>query len=209
VRFPPSRAAPGLVLLLVVAGCGGATQGAPDGGTGSDSGGADGGSTPVCPAASPGQGGACGPQGLTCEWGSSPLLECDVVGTCNGGRWEVTTVGPGECGPPPTGTCPSSFAAVPRGTHCSPDGLECTYPEGLCACAPTGGPPVVDASAITAWACQDPAPGCPQPRPRLGTPCSQDGQQCDYGACTIPGGTAEACQGGLWVESAVHCPPVP
>jgi hypothetical protein len=42
----------------------------------------------------------------------------------------------------------------------------------------------------------------------LGSSCTaaQKGMQCDYGACTIPGGTAETCAGGIWTEGAVACP---
>jgi hypothetical protein len=42
----------------------------------------------------------------------------------------------------------------------------------------------------------------------LGSACSaaRDGLECDYGSCSIPGGTAETCSGGIWIEAAVACP---
>lgn len=199
----------GIVLVIAMAGaCGGATQGGPGGGAVGDGGGGGGGSSP-CPASPPGDGSACGPQGLTCEYGSSPVQSCDTLALCNGGRWQVTAPGPGglDCGGGPQGTCPSSFASVPRESHCSPYGLDCDYPQGRCACAVPAGPGFpLDASAAAEWVCQDPAAGCPQPRPLIGSPCSQEALECDYGACTIPGGNAETCQGGIWTEGGVACP---
>ena len=192
---------------LVVA-CGGVTRGGPGGGTGSDAGDGGGVESP-CPGSPPGDGSACGPQGLTCEWGASPVEACDEVALCNGGRWQVTAQGPGglDCMPGASGTCPSSFASVSRESHCSPYGLYCDYPQGRCACTVAAGPGFpADASAAALWLCQDPAPGCPEPRPLLGSACAQEGLQCDYGSCDIPGGTAEACQGGLWTEAGVACP---
>jgi hypothetical protein len=54
--------------------------------------------------------------------------------------------------------------------------------------------------------CANPGGGCPLPRPLLGTSCSPEGQQCDYGVCNVPGGAAEQCSGGLWIEALVACP---
>ncbi len=200
-------------VLVVLLACGGATQGGLGGGTGSDGGGGGdghggGGSSP-CPTSPPADGSACGPQGLTCEWGSSPVQGCDTMALCNGGRWQVTVPGPGgfDCGGGPQGTCPASFASVPRESHCSPYGLDCDYADGRCACTVPAGPGFpLDASAEAEWLCQDPAAGCPQPRPLVGSTCSQEGLECDYGACDIPGGNAETCQGGLWIEGGVACP---
>src|SRR5579863_7613103 len=100
------------VLALVAAGaasaCGGAS-GSLGGGTGDDGGtsGEGGGGSP-CPSTSPGDGSACAPQGLTCEWGSSPVQDCDTLAFCNGGRWQVTNPGPGglACKPGPASMCP-------------------------------------------------------------------------------------------------------
>jgi len=102
--------------------------------------------------------------------------------------------------------CPSSFAAVPRMTSCSPYGAICDYSQGRCACSVPAGPFPVDASAAAVWLCEDPMSGCPAPRPLYGSPCTQEGQRCDYGACDIPGGTAEVCAGGVWDEALVACP---
>lgn len=196
---------------MMLLACGGATQGALGGGTESDGGGSGDGGTGAtpCPSSPPSDGDACGPQGLTCEWGSSNVQDCDEMALCNGGRWQVTLQGPGglDCGGAPQGMCPSSFASVPRESHCSPYGSYCDYPQGRCACTVPAGPGFpADASAVAEWICQDPAPGCPEPRPRVGSTCSQEGLECDYGACTVPGGNSETCQGGLWIEGGVACP---
>jgi hypothetical protein len=86
------------------------------------------------------------------------------------------------------------------GKTCTPDGLDCAYPEGQCNCAltlPAGG-------ATPVWQCVTPAASCPEPRPRIGSACTQDGLQCDYGACI--GGVAVECKDGYWQEAPVACP---
>jgi hypothetical protein len=65
----------------------------------------------------------------------------------------------------------------------------------------------LDGSVQSHWVCQTASStGCPVPRPALGSPCSQSGLFCNYGACSIPGGTAESCVNGAWTESPVPCP---
>jgi hypothetical protein len=100
--------------------------------------------------------------------------------------------------------CPATFASVPRGTPCTPNNGYCDYPEGRCACAILfAGPP--QPSNQPQWACQDPAQGCPTPRPRLGTPCVSSPSTCDYGTCTVPGGYAEGCTNGIWATVPWGC----
>jgi hypothetical protein len=97
--------------------------------------------------------------------------------------------------------CPSSFASVPRGSACSPQGGYCDYPEGRCACSFQLGP-----NPQATWSCQDPnTSACPLPRPRVGSPCSQDQLFCDYGSCGVPDGTGEQCTGGVWISINVAC----
>jgi hypothetical protein len=192
-------------------GSGGSTSGSS--GSGSSSGGSSG---SPCPATPPAQGAPCSaacnqapPAApcLTCEWGTSPDQTCNEAATCSGGAWQRRGHTPGDCQPPsPPASCPPSFASVPRRAHCSPYGAICDYPQGLCACNVAFGPAPVDASAEATWSCQDPGPGCPTPRPLLGSACSQEGLQCDYGACVIPGGGTEACSGGIWVDVPALCP---
>jgi hypothetical protein len=173
-------------------------------GTGHDAG------TIECPASVPGSGATCSRAGLTCEWGASNVPDCDTEATCTNGEWAVTAPNPGglDCGGGPKITCPPSFASVPVGDACSPDGGYCDYPEGRCGCAAGGGPiRLIDGSVQAFWSCQNPAAGCPKPRPLLGSSCAMEGLECDYGTCgTIPGGNAEQCTGGVWVTAEVGCP---
>jgi len=60
------------------------------------------------------------------------------------------------------------------------------------------------AQGALVWYCYAP-PGCPEPRPRLGSFCSPRGQICDYGYCT--GGTSQLCTliAG-WIQFYPPCP---
>ena len=182
--------------------------GGSDGG-GSDGGGSDGGGGAACPSSVPAQNAPCSPADLTCEYGSDSNVQCDTVARCQAGRWEVQYPVKGQSCPSPgiEKGCPSSFGAVPQGKECTSFGLQCGYPQGRCACTLAFGPPVpVDAGAGR-WYCEAPQQGCPQPRPRIGSACSLSGAQyCDYGACTLPGGTSLSCVSGIWHESMSACP---
>ncbi len=185
---------------------GNGSSGAGSSGLGSSSGTTAGG----CPESVPSGGVPCSPVGLVCEWGSSNVEECDTVGTCMPEGWDSPAYppeGPDCSGGPPI-ACPSSYAAVPTGQACGPSGGYCDYPEGRCGCGEPPGPILlVDGSVASIWICQHPQTGCPQPRPRIGTTCSHEGQFCDYGGCgAVPGGNAEACTGGVWVDALEGCP---
>jgi len=133
--------------------------------------------------------------GAQCEYGDSPNPGCNQVFTCEMSGWAAT--GGTFC---PTGTCPPTYADVSQNASCMPNGLDCAYTQGQCNCSftlPVGGGPL--------WKCFTPAQGCPDPRPRLGSACTQPSTPaCDYGACE--GGIEEACSGGYWTEVAVPCP---
>lgn len=191
----------------------GSTSGSSGGGSsgsGSTSGSSSGGVTTGCPT-TPFSSQSCTPDGLACEWGSSNVLDCDLHGTCNGGVWLIMPLNPGglDCGGGPPIACPASYASVPVGSVCPTQGGYCDYPEGRCACEVFLGGPAIpgDASFDPYWYCQSPQTGCPQPRPRLGSTCNQEGQTCDYGGCgQIPGGNSEQCSGGVWVSVPTPCP---
>jgi hypothetical protein len=189
---------------------GGSTSG---GGSGSSSGGCgagctDGGPAPACPAQVLSSKVACSPQGLECEYGSNPVQDCDYVQTCNG-TWQVANPTDSKCGSTLGAGCPLTFDAVSQGSTCADNGLVCNYPRGRCACVDSFGGPIilVDGSVPARWACQDPSTaGCPMPRAPLGSACTEEGLSCDYGTCSVPGGTAEECQNGLWQQALVVCP---
>jgi hypothetical protein len=152
---------------------------------------------PECPAVPPGNGGSCMPVNWLCEYGDAANAYCDSLEICYGdlGGWSDQSLAVASCG---KGTCPPSYAEVVQGQACPAQNLDCAYPEGQCDCGQKGhsGPPV--------WSCFSPA-GCPQPRPRFGSACAQDGLYCDYGACA--GGAAEQCVLQLgWRQEVPTCP---
>jgi hypothetical protein len=170
----------------------------------------------ACPATAPAPNTPCTRLSVTCEYGSSPVAECDTIAQCNpplpgvamtgatwgDGTWMVSAPGGGPpCAAEPAGGCPASGQPI-QGMACDSPSLDCDYSDRRCECAsgPTPG-------AVSTWRCTDPilaGPGC-GPRARLGTPCPQDGVVCDYGSCEVAGGTAEVCQ-GIWMPSAPDPP---
>jgi hypothetical protein len=194
--------------LLATMGCRGADEGA------------DGGSAraPGCPATAPLQGDPCTytsnpplsapysePQ--ACEYGDDP--HCRTVAAC-GPPWQVTPPDP-SCRGNPIG-CPSAFDAG-AGAACPVPG-SCTYDEGRCACVPCHlavgvcgascvGPDGGAASSGSQWQCEAwrTWPGCPEPRPALGSPCSVEAQGCGPPGCsceTIALDPGMTCLGGYW-----------
>jgi hypothetical protein len=193
-------------------GGGGSSGGGSSGGSTGSSGGCigcvDGGPPTLCPAQVPTAGHGCAHDGLVCEYGASTVESCNTVATCSQSQWQVQSPGASmNCASSPGPMCPASYSAVPRNMHCSNFDLVCDYPEGRCACEALGGPVPLDASAAARWACQDPGSGnCPTPRPLLGSACNQAGVTCNYGACSVPGGSAEQCNNGIWTPAAIPCP---
>ncbi len=202
-----------VVALATIAGallaCGGASTHPPgtgDGGpvfTGPDS---DGGAV-SCPASLPAPATSCDDFLLECEYGSDPDLDCNTQAACQPGGWVIT---PAQMSPscptsaPGAGGCPATYAGVAVGTACGMTEIDCAYPQGMCACAfPEG--PVVGPGQDRKWFCEQPAQGCPEPRPKLGTACATEQQSCDYGTCSIPGGNTLECLQGAWTVSLSAC----
>jgi hypothetical protein len=211
------------VVAVLLAACGGATftdtDGGPgdgsDGGTsGGDGGRSDGGAVIACPSTPPTPGAACPvscpPQGapclaLQCEYGTSPIMECNQLFNCDG-TWSADTRGgdPKICSPSTAG-CPATRASVPVGTACTPSGLECDYPDGRCACTISQfGPVRMDAGSE--WICTSPQMGCPAARPLVGSACTTPGELCDYGGCELQGGVTLTCSSGRWQSTPTPCP---
>jgi hypothetical protein len=210
------------VLLGLASACGGSTftpdggathDAAPDGSGSTDGGGIgnDGGSpgdasSSPCPSAAPADASACGTDGLECEYGSNPVPECNTVATCDSAHWAVQPPTTGDaCPTMRSPSCPASFSAASPAVHCEPLGLVCDFAEGRCDCSVGGGPVPLDASAAARWHCQTPGDGCPEPRPGLGTPCTTEGTSCDYGSCTVQGGSGQQCHNGTWQTEAFAC----
>jgi hypothetical protein len=186
-----------VVLGALLVACGGRTSGASGGGD-------DGGSTDTSHASPPQTGSSC-TNGVTCEYGTDAGLQCNTLATCTDGAWFVQaaqTGAPCPTAPPGANGCPATFADVPVGQACAVS-AGCAYADGLCACtsAALGGP--VESSRV--WVCAQSATGCPEPRPRAGAACSEENQNCDYGACTVPGAPEMECTNGRWVAESVAC----
>jgi len=196
-----------VLLSLVLIACGGTTTSPlDDGGSGNDGGtgndgspGSDGGPSNGCPTSPPTAGSACvstkgGPK---CEYGTNPDPGCNQLFVCVSNAWVDQSSGQ-LCAP--QSDCPATYASVPNGQDCKPEGLDCAYKEGQCNCSTAG--PVQQTQAT--WHCSPATQGCPSPRPDIGSGCSQAGLQCDYGACT--GGVALECTDGAWEQTFTPCP---
>jgi hypothetical protein len=162
--------------------------------------------SPVCPATAPTPGSACTHQTVQCEYGTASWnVACDVVFQCENDVWTEITPSYESCtpqpGPNPT-ACPSGYAAVPQGAACA-GSMPCSYPEAVCSCQyPLGGPPPPspDGGVSGYWGCA-PEPGCPMPRPRLGSACSIEGTSCTYEACAY----GQTCVNGTWQSQPLAC----
>jgi hypothetical protein len=203
--------------LLPMAGCSGAVVsvsndggGTPDG-SGSPDASADtstDASGGVCPTSEPADGSACTPNGfLRCEYGSDP--HCTTIAECSGPgpngpfTWHLTPPDPSCAGNPPQ--CPATYGTPANGAACPYQGT-CSYPDGRCECVVCTG----DGGQGHEWACDTyrmPA-GCPEPRPALGTACTQEGQDCAYGpACCaiVDVGPDMVCRNGVWTTVPIGC----
>jgi hypothetical protein len=193
----------------------------PDGTTANDTGtpsnetGAPDAAGPIpCPATQPTAQTPCTPGGRVCEYGSSPVEECDTLATCTSGAWSISmpdTSGKDCPSHLDLQNCPATEDGVSKGGVCTQAGLICDYTRGRCDCESGGSGVVVvvlDGGSITpTWRCQQPSTGCPDGRPNLGTACTTEGMSCDYGSCgEIIGGSAEICRGGIWQAESVPCP---
>jgi hypothetical protein len=196
----------GLVLLTLLAACGGTTErdSTSDSGAGSlDSGlsqdaGTDA-ASPACPVDAPSQGSACPSVGFQCQYGSNFLAGCIEIVACTASGWSVT--GPASSCTP--SACPASYASLTEdgGLQACAQSLQvtdCWYPQGLCQCsAGLGGP-----AQPLGWYCVPVAPGCPYPTPAPGSACTTRGQICG-GSC---GGSGVECDGGAWQANVSPCP---
>jgi hypothetical protein len=222
--------AAGLVVALSPAACGGISTDlftpTNDGGTSSDGGppttfdassGDDGGTpipvpvyAPGCPATVPTDGSPCTPGfALACEYGKdahcTQTAACASDGSNGSFTWFVTWSDPSCTGNP--ASCPASFGAVPIGTSCTDTQDSCTYGEGRCACVSCADGTTYGGGE---WECdrwQTPT-NCPEPRPLLGTACSSEGQECDYGpecCAQVNIGPPMICTGGYWAGAELGC----
>jgi hypothetical protein len=181
-----------------------------DAGGGGDTGGGDGGGlVPGCTVSAPSSGGACSPQGLECEYGTDPNLECETIARCDAAGWSITPPASSGCPTPaPGASCPASYSVVPQDATCT-TATSCAYPQGTCSCEVYCGPQyptghMCEAGTPMTWQCTGATTqGCPSSRPRVGSACTDAGLQCNYGDCNSIG---VVCQSGTWHTQQNGCP---
>lgn len=182
----------------------GAESGSSSGGSGAASGSGSGGSDAgagECPAHAPTANAKCTDNGLECEYGSSPDIDCNQLAECENNLW--TYAASGTC---TMSTCPATYDKITDSARCDMAGVSCAYPQGTCVCG-SSGPPRVSLDGSTfgpTWSCQPATAACPSPRPDIGTACSTPTQLCNYGSCE--GGIAIECKDGTWQRVLTACP---
>ena len=209
-------------LMLGFAACGGSVNSV-DQGNGAGDGGARGDAasngngdvrSDACPASVPLPGSPCASAGLTCEYGGEgPYLACSTIATCRADKSWISNGGGAECTALQSENdpaCPSSYEALEPGAACPAIHGACVYPEGRCACASCFSPDA--GGSAKGWSCvRWPSPtGCPTPRPRIGSSCAVDGQECGYATfCSAVGSGLPdlTCSNGLWQELLRPAPP--
>jgi hypothetical protein len=159
-----------------------------------------------CPASLPASGSPCTPNGIDeCEYGSDP--QCTTIASCDLGNdsfvWNVSSPIWSLCGVN-SPQCLPSYGTPADAAGCPVDAAACLYPQGVCGCAPECG----------GWVCAPyPLPtGCPEPRPLLGSPCTQEGQNCAYGdICSVLAfaGPLMVCASGFWRDGGYSGCPAP
>lgn len=216
-----------LVVLSSAAGCGGQTENVDNTDAGQDAAWVGQGGTLAdpCPAAQPHlQGDPCTTPDLRCEYGGAgPHLRCDFILQCDATSHWTVEVTYGDC----AGTqadnasfCPKSFAALASGSACPPSrgGGPCVYAEGLCGCSNCSTSDGGHDDYAGLWSCDRwPAPPspCPPPRPRIGSACTTEGQQCAYQPVCSPlifDQRNLKCSNGLWQDETIVtelCPTYP
>ncbi len=227
-----------LLATFAFAACGGTVRSDPagDGGAQNDGvvngGGTSGGTTgsmttgggttlgPGCPASAPPDGSSCSSgAGVTCEYGGQgPDLACSTVARCGAdAKWSTRTADAScrDVQSANESACPSSFAALGLGDAC-PAGLagSCAYPEGVCECVSCSSPDAGAMGPSKAWSCARwPEPqGCPTPRPRAGSVCTVEGQDCNYENFCVAvslGLPHLKCESGAWQTQQDGPPPCP
>lgn len=156
--------------------------------------------SPVCPATLPSTGSACTGANLECEYGTDPNPACNQIVSCQGGTWHASGFF-GQCRPPAPQppSCPASLHDIKEGAACSPEEV-CEYPDGRCTCSPPFGGPLPQDAGGAHWSCL-PGAGCPYPRPRVGSSCTQANESCTYYECSY----SQVCSGGVWTAQPEAC----
>lgn len=160
-----------------------------------------------CTSSRPDEDSPCENVGTSCEYGTSPDIECNTTLVCEGDA----NGGTAAWTPRPSHTC--NLQECPSGAIASLDGQPCNVPsvdggapaadaellcsmnDGICAC--TTGPDGSHGHARI-WVCTRPPSDCPADRPLAGQPCN-GARICDYGSCLFKRGLRMECKQGVWL----------
>lgn len=172
-------------------------------------------SVPPCPSSVPADGSACAAVTgfYACEYGGDAHGECTTYASCgmlvgaSASTWQVI-VPDATCGQR-AASCPAAFGDN-EGMTCQTSQATCEYDQGMCACIGCQSPGGPDSGYWHCRAWTDVPAGCPVPRARIGTACSDEGLQCDYDkCCSGPAiGVRMECTDGVWepyVDTACAC----
>jgi hypothetical protein len=181
---------------------------------------------PDCPEADPQNGTPCSKDGLLCEYGDDFNPRCNVTRVCSTDRWaQPIQSGGAKCPsgphtiPPNPSDCAADAKSTPAGA-CSSKST-CTYDGAICTCGvfcPSY--PVrqrdcdADAGVTTSccdttkveWHCFEGPKYCTSPRPRIGAPCTSEGETCAVDEPQECGQTVMKCQKGVWDLENNQCP---
>jgi hypothetical protein len=222
------------VIVTACSGKTSSTTGGGGGDDGGGSGGGEGGpapNAPDCPTTEPAQGSPCNKDGLLCEYGDDFNPICNSIAVCSGTKWARPILGggggPDVCPSKPLPTskpnpsdCAATRASVPTNTACSTQSV-CAYDGSTCQCGaycpsfPVGQPPCNPDAGVTmnccdtskiVWYCFDGPPYCPTPRPRIGSACAKDGDQCAVEPAQECGQAIMRCEKGVWTLPFNSCP---
>jgi MYXO-CTERM domain-containing protein len=167
----------------------------------------DGGDAGTCPATLPEAGSPCTPLNLACEYADDSFGRCGTIARCAVAQWKLTN-SPADCHSNPL-ECPLPNT-LQSGAKCPLSNLGdvCLYDGGACGCAPC----TTISGDSTQWTCVSNPFKCPLQRPPIGSPCANEGQECDWDACCsgVSVGPSERCTNGVWqpfVSGACICPP--
>lgn len=168
---------------------------------------------PSCPSRRPLVNSPCDAVGSTCEYGTSPDMQCNRTFACVsdvfGNLWVERPKG--ECQaracPAPATTLtldgqPCEIPTVDASAPSDADEMLCPMTDGICAC--TTGPDGPRAHERR-WVCVRPATAeCSVRRPLAGQPCN-GALWCDYGSCKTKRGLLMQCIDGVWLTGGAPC----
>lgn len=167
-----------------------------------------------CPSSRPSVNAPCQIEGSTCEYGTSPDMQCNRTYACipdsSGNLWierATDTCHKSLCPSTPQDiesldNQPCALPATDAGAASDVDEAVCAMSNGVCAC--TTGADAAHAHERR-WVCvRAGAGGCPVVRPRAGDSCTGN-LWCDYGSCKWKRGLLMQCQEQRWVTGGAPC----